>query len=499
MMIRLMKIMTEPRFSFNLLSEQLLDTDDTAVTTSPAEPTSETAVEDAEFLSQIYAYLDQWIHRLPSTQLHHVTTLQRHLRFLVRLLKYSRYPRLAILGRRGSGKSSLLNALLGQMVATPGHTGAQTGASKLLQYRCGDDGAMGMDVLDTRGLNEGGRPEESDESDSAMESVKQALRLCPVDVVLLVHKISEVDAGVEMDLRALQEVLEVTRLIELKTPVMIVLTHCDEVDPADLKRPSDYDDEKLATINRAKEVFMRNLNTHSPSIAQLVVGCVPVSCCVIWQAPDEQGRILPHPRRDYRYNIDTLLDLLLRNVDIQAVVKTIQMTRATRVKQDFADFITRLFASVGALMALTPFPTSDILPLTALITYLTYTISRLAPLTPLTQDRTKNLYQFLSVIGITSILGLSSRYLLTQMLKLSMIPGSSAGSAVISYSMVMACGHAARSYFVEGKDEDEVRAVFDGVYARGESDEATQEVDLLLKPVDGDNHEPVKEAAKKEV
>lgn len=59
---------------------------------------------------------------------------------------------------------------------------------------------------------------------------------------------------------------------------------------------------------------------------------------VIWLPPDEHGEILPNPRRDYRYNVDGLLDLLLRNVQIQAVFRTVQACRTTRVKVDFADF-----------------------------------------------------------------------------------------------------------------------------------------------------------------
>lgn len=64
---------------------------------------------------------------------------------------------------------------------------AQTGHAKILKYRL-DDGA-GMDVLDTRGLNEGGSPEEEDSAMSAVDSIVQALQTYPVDAILFVHKI----------------------------------------------------------------------------------------------------------------------------------------------------------------------------------------------------------------------------------------------------------------------------------------------------------------------
>ena len=42
---------------------------------------------------------------------------------------------------------------MGQQIASPGHIKAQTGKAKILLYRSGD--GSGIDVLDTRGLNEG--------------------------------------------------------------------------------------------------------------------------------------------------------------------------------------------------------------------------------------------------------------------------------------------------------------------------------------------------------
>jgi hypothetical protein len=49
--------------------------------------------------------------------------------------------------------------------------------------------------------------------------------------------------------------------------------------------------------------------------------------------------VLPHSRRDYRYNIEALLDLLLNNVEVQAVYRTVQACRVQRIKIDFAGII----------------------------------------------------------------------------------------------------------------------------------------------------------------
>lgn len=54
------------------------------------------------------------------------------------------------------------------------------------------------------------------------------------------------------------------RLMQSKIPLLIVLSHADEVEPSDLKRPDDYDADKLKLIENAKQLFMRNMAQHAP-------------------------------------------------------------------------------------------------------------------------------------------------------------------------------------------------------------------------------------------
>jgi len=79
---------------------------------------------------------------------------------LVTLLNEDRFPLIALIGRRGSGKSSFVNAVLGKKVAELGNIRSQTGEANLLQYRGNNN--SGMDILDTRGINEGQKPQEED-------------------------------------------------------------------------------------------------------------------------------------------------------------------------------------------------------------------------------------------------------------------------------------------------------------------------------------------------
>lgn len=61
--------------------------------------------ESTEYLQHVYEQIDVWL-RAVQTRWSHANILgefQRNIRFLTRILKQSRYPRLALIGRRGAG------------------------------------------------------------------------------------------------------------------------------------------------------------------------------------------------------------------------------------------------------------------------------------------------------------------------------------------------------------------------------------------------------------
>lgn len=60
--------------------------------------------------------------------------------------------------------------------------------------------------------------------------------------------------------------------------MIVVLTHCDEVEPSDLKRPEDYDEEKLRHIEHAKQQFLANCARTTPKLSSQIVGVEAVSC-----------------------------------------------------------------------------------------------------------------------------------------------------------------------------------------------------------------------------
>jgi len=319
---------------------------------------------------------------------------------LLRLLKGNRYPLLALIGRRGCGKSSCINAIVGQLIAEPGHIKAQTGHAKILLYRSHD--GSGIDVLDTRGINEGERPQEDDVAATAVDSIVGALSQVPVDCILYLHKAKELDSGIESDLQILNEIIVKTNLTSIKIPIIGVITHCDELEPSDIKKPSEYDEEKLENIEIAKQFFRDQLEKYAPDLNDCIVGVEAISSSVIWnKVPDENGALLP--KRDYRYNIDKLMDLLMNNVSVQAMFKTAQVCRVQLIKTNFANMLIKLFASVTAVISTLPIPAADQVPLSALEIWMVYTIAKLGN-NKLSWDSTKKISWNVRCIRNSSLL-----------------------------------------------------------------------------------------------
>src|SRR5580700_3529493 len=116
-------------------------------------------------LARAIVRLEELLDRLPVDL---ARDLRARIATLRTLMLEKRPPALVLVGRRGAGKSSVVNALFGTKVAELGHVTAQTGRGRWFEY-ARDGGSMS--ILDTRGVQEGSLPAEGDGGKSALDAL----------------------------------------------------------------------------------------------------------------------------------------------------------------------------------------------------------------------------------------------------------------------------------------------------------------------------------------
>ncbi len=181
-----------------------------------------------------------------------VNDIRSKIALLRTVLLEQRAPAFALVGRRGAGKSSLVNALFGAKVADVGHVRAQTGRGKWFDHTT-ESGTIA--ILDTRGIQEGSKPTEADDARDALSSIIVELKKKTPDVIVFLVKATEADSAIDADLAALERIYaEIEREHRFRPPLVALATHCDVLEPKATRlhradeEPKEDVEEKLARI-----------------------------------------------------------------------------------------------------------------------------------------------------------------------------------------------------------------------------------------------------------
>ena len=204
-------------------------------------------------------------------------------------------PRVAAVGRRGAGKSALLNALAGAPLARTGDV-----ADTTIRARAwGFDGPHGRFVwLDAPGFRAGGRA-------GRLVDVAEAVRAFGPSVVALCVAATEVDAAIDGDLDDLARVAEVT-----DAPLVALATRVDELEPPDVALPPFDDADKQRHIAASVATLAGHL-----AARKVEAPVLPVCALADWRDGS-----LAH---DARWNLDAVAAALRAppHGDLDALVR----------------------------------------------------------------------------------------------------------------------------------------------------------------------------------
>jgi uncharacterized protein len=386
------------------------------------------------------------------------------------ILLEQRAPAFALVGRRGAGKSSMVNALFGTKMAEVGHVKSQTGRGKWFDHTS-ERGTLA--VLDTRGIQEGSKPNEEDSARDAIASIVVELKRKVPDVILFLVKATEADSAIDADLDALERIYaEVEREHRFRPPLVAIATHCDVLEPkgARLHRASEEPrediDEKLGHVADVEHHLEGKIKSRH-KLAQHLVWTRGVSTYLSFQ---KDGSV----RSDERWRVDELVGTLFKHLPDAGRGTFVRIARVRGLQEQLAIDLTRSVAVICTGIAALPIPVADLIPLTTMQVTLVAAIGWLSG-RPLDKRAAAEFLGAMGAnVGAAFVLRESARALIK-----FVFPGAgSMVSGAIAFAGTMAIGAAAREYFLRGVSVEDARRAYAEAKATAEEEGRREEARL---------------------
>jgi uncharacterized protein len=381
-----------------------------------------------------------------------VSDIRSKIALLRTILLEQRAPAFALVGRRGAGKSSMVNALFGMKVAEVGHVKSQTGRGKWFDYTS-ERGTLA--VLDTRGIQEGSKPNEEDSARDAIASIVVELKRKVPDVILFLVKATEADSAIDADLDALERIYaEVEREHRFRPPLVAIATHCDVLEPKATRlhraseEPHEDIDEKLGHVADVEHHLEGKIKARH-KLAQHLVWTRGVSTYLSFR---NDGNV----RSDERWRVDELVGTLFKHLPDAGRGTFVRIARVRGLQEQLATDLTRSVAVICTGIAALPIPVADLIPLTTMQATLVAAIAWLSG-RPLDKRAAAEFLGAMGAnVGAAFVLRESARALIK-----FVFPGAgSMVSGAIAFAGTMAIGAAAREYFLRGVSVEDARRAY---------------------------------------
>lgn len=416
------------------------------------------------------------------------TIYSKEITEIVEGIKKKRPPRLALIGRSGVGKSSLINAITGSYLAETSAVDVGTDDADLFQYK--ENGETVFEIIDTRGFKENIQEKES----SAEADLVKAIAEFSPDAFLMLNNGSD-RSTLREDAKLVKELSE---QINIEIPIITVVNRIDELEPSRIKEAAEYNQNKLNNINDKKrqvEAVLKEMKISDPVV-------IPVSSYIEWnhESPEtlsakEQAELTIE--FDGRYNIEELIEYLEENIDFHAAIHMMLHHRIDQAIEKIANRFVKVFSAASATVALTPLPASDVF---VLIPIQILQVNLIAYLNGIKLDM-KAAREFIAGLGGVALFGLGLRFVAQQGAKFVniVIPGGgSVVSSTIAYSGTYAIGKAAILYYIKDKSKEEVKSEVRKIEALQNEDEqekleVNEEVIIKNKQIETADKEEEKE------
>ncbi|WP_204105706.1 MULTISPECIES: GTPase [Spirulina sp. CCY15215] len=353
-----------------------------------------------------------------------------------------RPPRIMVIGRSRSGKSSLINAICGLKIAPISDTRPETGKAEWKTYE--HDGVELVRILDTRGLQEAEAPRQADSAKTPLESIKNAIKKEYPDIILLVCKATEVHAAIQEDLSICTSIVRSIKEIHAheKLSIVGVLTQCDQVAPptANLSGSNNKDARKRRNVEDCTRSFFTYIQ-QKIELQSCLKEAIP-TCAYAEYEEGNSGLILPD--EDYRWNIDKLIETMMKYTPKERRGSLARMAQIKGTQLTVARTIQSACVVIAGVVSTNPIPGTSIAPVLAIQTFMVMYIGWLSG-RDFSQETVKD---FLVTSGVAVSANAATIGLADFALKFLPVAGSIT-SAAAAITATQGLGDAAVNYFLK--------------------------------------------------